>query len=66
MNQEKIKEFQGEYRWLSNFWLVKIKYNDKEYFSVEYAYMAQKNLSEAWQNFCSETGDVKKINKISI
>ena len=26
--------------------------------------MAQKNLSEAWQNFCSETEDTKIVNKI--
>ena len=39
-----IKEFQGEYRWLSNFWPVKVTYGDVEYPSVEHAYQAAKSL----------------------
>ncbi len=47
-----IKEFQNEYRWLLNFWSIEISYNGEIYKSVKHAYMAQKNLSEAWQDFC--------------
>jgi ribA/ribD-fused uncharacterized protein len=61
-----IKEFQNEYRWLSNFWPVEINYNGKIYKSVEHAYMAQKNLSEAWQDFCVNESDPKKVKKLSM
>ena len=37
-----IKEFQGEYRWLSNFWICKIKYDGIVFSSVEAAYQAAK------------------------
>ena len=37
-----IKEFQGEYRFLSNFWPVPIKYQGLVYPSVEHAYQAAK------------------------
>ncbi len=39
-----IHEFQGEYRWLSNFWPVDITYEGLEYPSVEHAYQAAKFL----------------------
>lgn len=34
-----IKGFQGEYRWLSNFWPCKVIYKDIEFPSVENAYV---------------------------
>lgn len=37
-----INEFQKEYRWLSNFWPVKITYGGITYPHVESAYMAMK------------------------
>ncbi len=61
-----IKEFQNEYRWLSNFWPVPIEYQGRIYPSVEHAYMAQKNLSETWQNFCVEEEDPKRVKKMSM
>lgn len=37
-----IKEFQKEYRWLSNFWPCSITYEGEIYPSVEHAYQAAK------------------------
>lgn len=39
---ESINEFQGEYRWLSNFWTAPIEYKSIIYPSVEHAYQAAK------------------------
>lgn len=39
-----IKEFQGKYRFLSNFWPVEVILDGKEYPSVEHAYQAAKTL----------------------
>lgn len=38
----KINSYTGDYRWLSNFWLVVVTYDDVEYPSVEHAYQAAK------------------------
>jgi ribA/ribD-fused uncharacterized protein len=61
-----IKEFQGDYRWLSNFWPVEIEYNSRVFQSVEHAYMAQKNLSDVWQEFCVNETDPKLVKKMSL
>lgn len=37
-----IKEFQGEYRWLSNFWPARVVLDGVEYPTVENAYQASK------------------------
>ncbi len=37
-----IREFQGPYRWLSNFWSAKVIFEGIEYPSVEHAYVAAK------------------------
>lgn len=37
-----IDSFQGEARWLSNFWLVDVVFEDELYPSVEHAYVAAK------------------------
>jgi ribA/ribD-fused uncharacterized protein len=39
-----IKEFQGPYRWLSNFYPCSIEYEGETYGSVEAAFQAAKNL----------------------
>jgi ribA/ribD-fused uncharacterized protein len=39
---DKIELFDGEYRWLSNFWIVKIVFGERIYPSVENAYQAAK------------------------
>lgn len=41
---EAIKGFQGEFRWLSNFWPADVEFNGKIYSSVEHAYQAAKIL----------------------
>lgn len=41
-----IKEFQGEYRFLSNFWPAEITYEGITYPSVEHAYQAAKTLDK--------------------
>lgn len=40
----KIEEFQGEYRFLSNFWPASIEVEGIQYPTVEHAYQAQKTL----------------------
>ena len=39
-----ISEFQGEYRWLSNFWAATVIYEGISYPSVEHAFQAAKTL----------------------
>lgn len=39
-----IKEFQGQYRWLSNFWRCQVTYDGIVYPSSEHAYQAAKTL----------------------
>lgn len=39
-----ITEFQGEYRFLSNFWPAEVEYEGDVYASVEHAYQAAKTL----------------------
>lgn len=48
-----IREFQGEYRWLSNFAPVLIKL-DGIYPSVEHAYMSAKSDDMKWKLFCQD------------
>jgi len=43
---EVIREFQGEYRFLSNFWYVDVELDGVVYPSVEHAYQAAKTLDE--------------------
>lgn len=49
-----IKEFQNEFRWLSNFAPVKIELDGKIYSSVEHAYMSAKSDDKEWKAFCSD------------
>lgn len=62
-----IKEFQGEYRWLSNFAPVEIELDDVFYSSVEHAYMSAKCPDKDWKDFCSNpdvtTAEVKKRSR---
>ena len=41
-----IYGFQGQYRFLSNFWPAKVHYEGMEYNSVEHAYQAAKTLDK--------------------
>ena len=62
-----IREFQGEYRWLSNFAPVKIILEGREYPSVEHAYMSAKSEKEQWKIFCADqnnsAGQIKRKSK---
>lgn len=62
-----IKEFQKEYRWLSNFMPVKIILDGIEYPSVEHAYMSAKSDDINWKAFCANVdnkpGKVKQASK---
>lgn len=62
----KIDRFEGQFRFLSNFWPCRIVYEDEEYPSVEHAYQAAKTLDEADRKKIAETkrpGDAKKIGR---
>ncbi len=59
-----IKEFQDEFRWLSNFAPVKIVLDGVEFPSVEHAYQSAKSDDVEWKKFCSNPSntaqDVKR------
>ncbi|MCA9351928.1 DUF1768 domain-containing protein [Patescibacteria group bacterium] len=52
-----IREFQGKYRWLSNFWPVTILYEDRVYPTVEHAYQAQKTSSLSERDWFTQNND---------
>jgi len=62
-----IKEFRGQYRWLSNFTPVNIEVNKIIYPSVEHAFMSAKSNDISWKRFCADSnnsaGAVKKKSK---
>lgn len=62
-----IKEFQGEFRWLSNFAPCQIVLDQITYPSVEHAYMSAKSDNPEWKIFCSvgnkTAGEVKKASR---
>ncbi len=64
---KKIEEFQGEYRWLSNFAPVEVILEGKKYPSVEHAYMSAKCDSKEWKDICQDinvsAGQVKKMSR---
>lgn len=60
-----INEFQGEYRFLSNFWLVDIRMSGFVYPSTEHAYQAAKTLvpNERTRIRLADVGMAKKIGR---
>lgn len=61
-----IKEFRGEYRFLSNFWPCKITFEGIEYPSVENFYVAMKTKDLTLRNHISniaKPGDVKRFGR---
>lgn len=58
-----ITEFQGEYRWLSNFWPAPVSMDGVVYPTVEHAYQAAKFTSAAVREQvrqCSTPGQAKR------
>ena len=58
-----IKEFQNEYRWLSNFWPCSIPYKGRVFPNVENAFHSEKNSSQEWKDFCAEHEDPRLVKK---
>lgn len=60
-----ITEFQGEFRWLSNFAPCSIILDGIKYPSVEHAYMSAKSKENSWKLFCANTSSPGKVKKQS-
>jgi hypothetical protein len=60
-----IKEFKGEFRWLSNFSEVPVILGGVKYPSVEHAYQSAKSEVESWKEFCAETPEAGKVKNAS-
>jgi len=61
-----IATFQGEHRWLSNFWPVRIDYQWLVYPSVEHAYQAAKTCDEGERRTISDAptpGIAKRLGR---
>ncbi len=66
MTVPKIEGFQGEYRWLSNFWAVEVMLADISYPSVEHAYQAAKTFNAIDRNtinFANTPSIAKQMGK---
>ena len=64
-HMEKIDSFKGEYRWLSNFHLCAIPYDDFTYSSTEAAYQAAKclNSKDKLKFFPLSPSESKKLGR---
>jgi ribA/ribD-fused uncharacterized protein len=60
-----IKEFQGEFRWLSNFTPCNIIFNGTTFPSVEHAYMSAKCSESSWKLFCTQESNPGKVKRES-
>jgi len=61
-----IKEFQGDYRFLSNFWMVPVDVDGVTYPSAEHAYQASKTDSRQHKmqiKACKTPGQAKRLGK---
>ena len=61
-----ITAFQGEYRWLSNFWPSQVIFEGQTYPTVEHAYQAAKTLDYDARGFiksCATPGEAKRASK---
>lgn len=61
----KIESFQGEHRFLSNFWNVYVTYDGEIYPTVEHAYQAAKTLEPEFRKaICyATTGQAKRMGR---
>lgn len=64
---KRIKEFQGDYRWLSNFWPTKVEYEGRVFASVEHAYCYAKAFDPEWRSLCMDgdntPGKIKRAGR---
>lgn len=63
---ERIEEFQGQYRFLSNFWPCEVEFEGESYPSVEHAYQAAKSVDPEVRKAFREpipAGKVKKMGQ---
>ena len=62
---EAIREFRGEYRWLSNFWPAKVVYGQLPYPSVEHAYQAAKcaDIRDRVKFLYGTAGEAKRLGR---
>lgn len=63
---EPIREFQGEYRFLSNFYVCPVQYKGRTWLSSEHAYQAAKSTERAEQDAIQRSpspGIAKKLGK---
>ena len=63
-----VREFQGQWRFLSNFWWSKVALDGVEYPTVEHAYQAAKNQSAEYRSrilACSSPHDAKRISRFT-
>ncbi len=59
-----IDSFQGEYRFLSNFWLAEIEFGGILYPSSEHAYQAQKFIPERTKRLIANTPSPGKAKRL--
>ena len=62
----RIEEFQGEYRFLSNFYPCAVKFDGQFYPTVEHAYQAAKTYDKAAQNVIRQAekpGQAKRLGR---
>jgi ribA/ribD-fused uncharacterized protein len=65
MPHDEIDEFQGEYRWLSNFWVARVELDGVFYPTVENAYQAAKAPPGSREPFVSCTPtQAKKMGRV--
>ncbi len=66
MSADVIAEFQAQYRFLSNFWMVPIEVDGTVWPSVEHAYQGLKTADLVWQariRACKTPGQAKRFGR---
>ena len=62
-----ISEFKGQYRFLSNFWIVNLRIDDMHFTSAEHAFQAAKSRDQQdWVNIssCETPRDAKRAGRL--